>query len=230
MTQPRAADRSGEEKRPIRVLLADDHAVVRKGIREFLEDAADIVVVAEAADGEEARRLIRRHLPDVAILDVRMPKATGIEVTRWIRSTFPHMGVLILSAYDDDPFVMAALRAGANGYVLKTAEAEEIIAAVRAVHRGQSALDSTIAQKVLRHLTGANPPLVEDLTPREREVLTLAAKGLTNRAIGRALGISDRTVQGHLANIYGKLHVGSRTEAVTKALQLGIITLLEDDG
>ncbi len=217
--------------RTIRVLLADDHAVVRKGIREFLEEASDIVVVAEAADGEEAKHLIRRHLPDVAILDVRMPKATGIDVTRWIRSTFSSIGVLILSAYDDDPFVIAALRAGANGYVLKTAEADEIIAAVRAVYRGQSALDPTIAQKLLSHLTGDTPSYpIEDLTPREREVLTLAAKGLTNRAIGQSLGISDRTVQGHLANIYAKLNVGSRTEAVTKALQLGLIALPEDMG
>ncbi len=223
--------KSGNVTRTIRVLLADDHAVVRKGIREFLEEASDIVVVAEAADGEEAKHLIRRHLPDVAILDVRMPKATGIDVTRWIRNTFSSIGVLILSAYDDDPFVMAALRAGANGYVLKTAEADEIIAAVRAVHRGQSALDTTIAQKLLTHLTNERTSMpIEDLTPREREVLTLAAKGLTNRAIGQKLGISDRTVQGHLANIYAKLQVGSRTEAVTKALQLGLITLLEEEG
>lgn len=217
--------------RTIRVLLADDHAVVRKGIREFLEEASDIVVVAEAADGEEAKHLIRRHLPDVAILDVRMPKATGIDVTRWIRSTFSSIGVLILSAYDDDPFVIAALRAGANGYVLKTAEADEIIAAVRAVHRGQSALDPTIAQTLLSRVTGDAPSYpIEDLTPREREVLTLAARGLTNRAIGQSLGISDRTVQGHLANIYAKLNVSSRTEAVTKALQLGLIALPEDMG
>ncbi len=218
-----------EPLRTIRVLLADDHAVVRKGIREFLEEAPDIMVVAEVADGEEAKSLIRRHLPDVAILDVRMPKATGIEVTRWIRRTFSSIGVLILSAYDDDPFVMAALRAGANGYVLKTAEADEIIAAVRAVYRGQSALDATIAQRLLTRLSGEAPSMpVEDLTSREREVLILAAKGLTNRGIGQSLGISDRTVQGHLANIYAKLQVNSRTEAVTKALQLGLITLPED--
>ncbi len=215
--------------KPIRVLLADDHAVVRKGIREFLEEEPDIQVVAEAADGEEAKALIRQHLPDVVILDIRMPGATGIDVTRWIRQQSAAMGVLILSAYDDDPFVVAALQAGANGYVLKTAEAEEIVAAVRAVYRNQSALDPRIAQKLIMHVSGSSPArVVEDLTAREREVLTLAAQGLTNRAIGRALGISDRTVQGHLANIYSKLHVGSRTEAVTKALQLGIITLPEE--
>lgn len=216
--------------RSIRVLLADDHAVVRKGIREFLEDVPDIVVVAEAADGEEAKQLVRRHMPDVAILDVRMPQATGIEVARWIREVFPSIGILILSAYDDDPFILAALRAGANGYVLKTADADEIIAAVRAVHRGQSALDSVVAQKLLKLMTeGTDAQAVEDLTPREQEVLRLAARGMTNRAIGLSLGISDRTVQGHLANIYAKLQVNSRTEAVTKALQMGLITLSEND-
>jgi len=213
----------------IQVVLADDHAVVRKGIREFLEEAPDIEVVGEAADGEAVKELIRQHHPNVVILDLRMPKATGIEVTRWIRRFFPEMGVLILSAYDDDPFVMAALEAGANGYVLKTASPEELIAAVRAVHRGQSALDATIAQKLLRRLTGrSSTVVVEPLTPREREVLQLVAQGLTNRAIGRRLGISDRTVQGHLANIYEKLQVNSRTEAVTKALQLGFIELPDE--
>ncbi len=215
---------------PIRVLLADDHAVVRKGIREFLEALGEIEVVAEAADGEEAKALIRQHRPDVAILDIRMPKATGIEVTRWIRDQEIPIGVLILTAYDDDPFVLAALQAGANGYVLKTAEAEEIVAAVQAVHRGQSALDPVIARKLMAHLASpastARP--VEPLTARERQVLELAARGLTNRAIGMELGISNRTVQGHLANIYAKLQVGSRTEAVTKALRLGIIRLPEE--
>ncbi len=213
----------------IRVVLADDHAVVRKGIREFLEEAPDIHVVGEAADGEAVKELIHRQHPNVVILDLRMPKATGIEVTRWIRRFFPEMGVLILSAYDDDPYIVAALEAGANGYVLKTATPEELIAAVRAVYRGQSALDTAIAQKLLRRLTGrAAPAAIEPLTPREREVLQLVAQGLTNRAIGRRLGISDRTVQGHLANIYEKLQVNSRTEAVTKALQLGFIDLPDE--
>ena len=213
----------------IRVVLADDHAVVRKGIREFREEAPDIHVVGEAADGEAVKELIHRQHPNVVILDLRMPKATGIEVTRWIRRFFPEMGVLILSAYDDDPYIVAALEAGANGYVLKTATPEELIAAVRAVYRGQSALDTAIAQKLLRRLTGrAAPAAIEPLTPREREVLQLVAQGLTNRAIGRRLGISDRTVQGHLANIYEKLQVNSRTEAVTKALQLGFIDLPDE--
>jgi DNA-binding NarL/FixJ family response regulator len=214
----------------IRVVLADDHAVVRKGIREFLEEEESIEVVAEASDGEEAKALIRQHQPDVAVLDIRMPKATGIEVTRWIREQGVSVGVLILTAYDDDPYVLAALQAGANGYVLKTAEADEITAAVRAVRKGQSALDPVIARKLMAHLTGTSSPAqpVEPLTPREQEVLERVAQGLTNRAIGLQLGISNRTVQGHLANVYAKLQVGSRTEAVTKALQLGLIQLPED--
>jgi DNA-binding NarL/FixJ family response regulator len=215
---------------PIRLILADDHAVVRKGVREFLEEEDDIEIVAEAADGLEAQALIEQHQPDVAILDIRMPHATGIEVTRWIRDRQMPIGVLILTAYDDDPYVLAALQAGANGYVLKTAEADEIVAAVRAVREGQSALDPVIARKLMAHLTGPPSPdqPVETLTPREHEVLERVAQGLTNRAIGLQLGISNRTVQGHLANVYAKLQVNSRTEAVTKALQLGLIQLPED--
>jgi DNA-binding NarL/FixJ family response regulator len=215
---------------PIQVVLADDHAVVRKGIREFLEDGTDIQVLAEATNGAEAKLLVEKHRPDVAILDIRMPQATGIDVTRWIREQDLPVGVLILTAYDDDPYVMAALQAGANGYVLKTAEADEIIAAVHAVREGQSALDPVIAQKLMAHLAGdsAQPQPPDPLTPRELEVLQLVAQGLTNRAIGLNLGISDRTVQGHLANVYAKLEVGSRTEAVTKALQLELIELPEE--
>ncbi len=212
--------------RHIRVLLVDDHAVVRKGIRDFLEAEEDMLVLGEAADGDTAKVLIRRHLPDVVIVDVRMPRSNGIELTRWIRVHYPSIGVLILSAYDDEPFLRAALEAGANGYVLKTARGEEIVNAVRTVAQGQSMLDPAIAEKLLLRLSHRDAPHpVEHLTPREREVLLLAARGMTNRAIARTLGISDRTVQGHLANIYEKLHVSSRTEAVTKALQLGFISL-----
>ena len=210
----------------IRVILADDHAVVRKGICGFLEEPGDIIVVAEAANGDEALALIREHRPDVAVLDIQMPGRTGLEVTRAVRSERLAVGVLILTAYDDDPFVMTALRAGANGYVLKTAEPEEIVAAVHAVHAGQSALDPALLQKVMAYISGA--PLsatIESLSAREIEVLRLAAQGFTNKAIGVQLGISDRTVQGHLTNIFGKLDVGSRTEAVTKAIHMGLVSV-----
>jgi DNA-binding NarL/FixJ family response regulator len=208
----------------IRVVLADDHAVVRKGIRDFLEDSGDITVVAEAANGDEALALIREHKPDVAVLDIQMPVRTGLEVTRAVRAEQLPVGILILTAYDDDPFIMSALRSGANGYVLKTAEPEEIVSALRAVREGQSALDPAILRKVMAQLTGGPPPgTVEALSAREVEVLRLAAHGYTNKAIGAQLGISDRTVQGHLANIFGKLEVSSRTEAVTKAIHLGLV-------
>ncbi len=213
----------------IRVVLADDHAVVRKGIRDFLEEDGDIEVVAEAGDGEKVKEHILALQPDIAILDVRMPLATGIEVARWIREQALPVRVLILTAYDDDPFIQAALKAGANGYVLKNAEAEEMTAAVRAVYRGEPALAPDIAQKLISQMTGTQETssVTESLTDREREVLQLAASGLTNRGIGLRLSISDRTVQGHLASIYAKLQVNSRTEAVTKALQLGLMQLPE---
>ncbi len=214
---------------PIRVVLADDHAVVRKGIREFLEESGDIRVVAEAADGAEAVALVAEHAPDVAVLDVQMPGLTGIEATRRIKAEFPAVRVLILTAYDDAPYIFALLQAGASGYVLKTADSGELVNAVRAVFRGESALDPAVAHKVVQQLTSGRPlgaqAAVEPLTEREIEVLHLAAKGLTNKAIGQALAISDRTVQGHLANIYGKLGAGSRTEAVTEALKQGWIVL-----
>lgn len=214
---------------PIRVVLADDHAVVRKGIREFLEDEGDIQVVAEASDGESAKTAIQTHLPDVAILDIRMPAATGIDVARWVRSARLPVHVLIVTAYDDLQFVTAALQAGANGYVMKDADADQIIAAVRTVHHGQTALDPAITRALVMQPDPARPgkaePLPEPLSERELAVLELAARGLTNRGIGAQLAISDRTVQGHLANIYGKLQVGSRTEAVTKAIQLHLFSL-----
>jgi DNA-binding NarL/FixJ family response regulator len=211
-----------EKSTPISVLLADDHAVVRAGIRQFLEQADDIEVIAEADDGEAAKKLIEQHRPDVAVLDIQMPKASGIDVTRWIRTNRHEVGVLILTAYDDDPYVMAVLQAGANGYVLKTASPREIIRAVRDVHAGNSALDASILQKMMAQVaSGTKPQPIEKLTDREMEVLTLAAQGFTNKAIGVQLGISDRTVQGHLAHIFSKLQAGSRTEAVMRAVSLG---------
>jgi DNA-binding NarL/FixJ family response regulator len=210
---------------PIRVLLADDHTIVRAGIRRFLEQPGDIVIVAEAEDGETAKILIAQHKPDVAVLDIQMPKASGIEVTRWIRANLQGVGVLILTAYDDTPYVMGVLQAGANGYVLKTASPEELIQAVYDVHAGKSALDAAIARKVMtqmfdQHKSSAFQPL----TDREMQVLRLAAKGYTNKAIAVQLDISDRTVQGHLAHIFNKLQADSRTEAVMRAVSLGWIS------
>ena len=206
----------------IRVVIADDHAVVRAGVVQFLEMAGGIEVVAQVDDGGQAIQAIEKLRPDVAILDIRMPVMTGIEATRWVRANVPGTGVLVLTAYDDDPYVLAVLQAGANGYVLKTADAADIVRAVRAVHEGQSVLHPAIARKVMAHVSGS--PLardVEQLTEREIEVLNLAARGHTNRAIGMLLGISHRTVQGHLAKAFHKLRASSRTEAVMRAVSLG---------
>jgi NarL family two-component system response regulator LiaR len=209
----------------ISVLLADDHAIVRAGIRQFLERAGDIQVIAEADDGGMAQDMIRLHQPDVAVLDIQMPKGSGIEVTRWVRANYPKVGVLILTAFDDDPYVLAVLQAGANGYVLKTASPADLIQSVRDVYAGKSVLDAAITQKLLAQLSQPKEILqVEPLTQREMEVLALAAKGFTNKAIGVQLGISDRTVQGHLAHIFNKLQAGSRTEAVMRAVSLGWIS------
>ncbi len=206
----------------IRVILADDHAVVRKGIRQFLTEPGDIQVIAEASDGDEALALIDQLRPDVAVLDIQMPKRSGIDVCRHVRAQHWPIGLLILTAYDDDPYVLAVLQAGANGYVLKTADADDIIQAVYDVYEGKSVLDPTIARKLMKQLAGqsADKP-IESPTPREMDVLRLAAQGLTNKAIGAQLNVSDRTVQGHLANIFSKLHVATRTEAVMRAVALG---------
>jgi NarL family two-component system response regulator LiaR len=216
---------SSKSKAKIRVLLADDHHIVRAGIRQLVESAQDIQVVAEAGDGEEAQELIQKHKPDVAVLDIQMPKASGIEVTRWVRAHLPEVGVLILTAYDDDPYIMAVLQAGANGYVLKTAKTDELIQAVRDVHEGKSALDPAVTQKLMSSLfKRPEKAPVEPLTERELDVLRLAAKGYTNKSIGVQLSISDRTVQGHLAHIFAKLQATSRTEAVMRGVSLGWIS------
>ncbi len=213
----------------IRVLLADDHVLVRQGIRQFLEEAGDIEVIAEAGDGDEAILLAEVHRPNLAVLDIHMPGSTGVEATRRIKERWPDMRVLILTAYDDDPYVFALLQAGADGYVLKTASADELVRAVHTVHQGRSALSPEIAAKVIRQIKSGRPGTasdqVEPLTQRELDVIRLAARGKTNRQIGIELGISHRTVQGHLASIYGKLDVNSRTEAVTEALRRGWILL-----
>ncbi len=215
----------------IRVILADDHAVVRKGIREFLETDEGLHVVAEASNGGEALKLIRELQPDVAVLDIQMPGQSGIEVTRAVRAARLSIGVLLLTAFDDEPYIRAALQAGANGYVLKTADAQDIVEAVRAVFEGKSAIDPAITRKLLTQMarSEASEALIEPLSERELEVLRLTAKGYTNKAIGAQLGISDRTVQGHLAKIYDKLHATSRTEAVMRAVTLSLIPPILDE-
>lgn len=215
---------SAETQPTIRILLSDDHVVVRAGIRQFLELSPDLEVVAEASNGQEACELLKQFTPDVAVLDIQMPLMSGIEVTRWIRENHLPVGVLVLTAYDDEPYVQAVLRAGANGYVLKTADPQEIIQGIRDVYQGKSVLNPALAQKLITKLANQEEPaLVESLTGRELQILTLTAKGHTNKAIAVQLGISDRTVQNHLANIFQKLNAESRTEAVMRAVSLGLI-------
>lgn len=208
-------------RNPIRVLLADDHAVVRKGIRDFLEEDKEIRVVAEASDGEEALALIAREKPDVAVFDIQMPRLNGMDATRRVKSEFPATRVLILTAYDDDPYVFAALQAGASGYLLKTGGSDELLRGVHAVAAGETALSPAVAKKLVQRAAGVptGDEIIEPLTERELEVLRFAAKGMGNKQIAVKLSISDRTVQGHLANIYSKLHVTTRTEAVMFAVR-----------
>jgi DNA-binding NarL/FixJ family response regulator len=214
----------------IKVMLAEDHVVVREGTRELIQHEDDMEVVGEAGDGEEAVALASRTRPDVIIMDVNMPKVNGIEATRQIKSTMPTTAILVLTAYDNDQYVSALLEAGAAGYLLKNIKGRELIEAVRAVHAGESVLHPKIARKVLNRFaaSGLKPegePPANVLSERELEVLKLAAKGLSNRDIAEQLFLSIRTVQAHLGNIFNKLDVGSRTEAILYGLKKGWFTV-----
>lgn len=214
----------------IRVLIADDHALVREGTRRMLEQEADVQVVGEAGDGEETVKLACELKPDVAIVDIAMPKLDGIEATKQIKERCPSVTILILSAYDDDQFIFSLLEAGAAGYLLKSVRSRELVDAVRAVHAGESVLHPSIAKKVLNRFvsTGGKPEAAKPadvLSDREKEILRLATKGLSNAEIAKELYLSVRTVQGHLGHIFNKLQVGSRTEAVVRALKEGWVTL-----
>jgi NarL family two-component system response regulator LiaR len=214
----------------IRILIADDHAFVREGTRRILEQEPDLEVVAEAGDGEEAVKLACDLKPDVALVDVAMPRIDGIEATRRIKAQCPAVAVLVLSAYDDDQFVFGLLEAGAAGYLLKSVRGQEIVDAIRAVHAGESVLHPSVARKVLNRFAGVSGKprdrkSLDLLTEREMDVLKLVTKGLSNKDIAEGLCLSVRTVQGHLANIFNKLRVSSRTEAVVHALKEGWVTL-----
>ncbi len=198
--------------------------MLRAGIRQFLEKDPAIRVIAEADNGKLAQPLVAEHQPDVVVLDIKMPEMNGVALTHWLREHHPASRILILSAFDDDPYVLATLRAGANGYVLKTASPLELAAAVKKVMAGHSALDPAVAQKAMMGMMAGNSADLT-LTTREHEVLQAAANGLTNREIGEHLTISNRTVQAHLAKVYRKLDVNTRTEAVTAALAHGLLDL-----
>lgn len=204
---------------PIRVLLADDHEVVRAGTRQFLEHSGEILVIAEVADGAEALQEIIKKQPDVAILDIHMPSMSGIDVARQLRARQQNTRILILTAYDDEPYIRAALKAGANGILLKNSSPDEIVRGVKDIFSSKAVIDQELALKIV--MTGDTP--APDLSDRECEVLQLVAQGISNKAVAASLQISERTVQNHLAHIFEKLQAGSRTEAVMKATRLGLI-------
>jgi NarL family two-component system response regulator LiaR len=214
----------------IKIVIADDHAVVRQGTRSLLERESDMEVIGEAGDGEEAVKVIDALKPDVVIIDIAMPKLNGVEVTKQIKPRHPSTAVLILTAYDDDEYVFALLEAGAAGYLLKDVDSREVVNAVRAVYAGESVLHPVIARKVIDRFrpqaadaTKDKPAI--DLSEREMEVLKLAARGMSNSDIADVLFINVRTVQGHLSSIFNKLSVGSRTEAIFQAVKRGWLSL-----
>jgi two-component system, NarL family, response regulator LiaR len=214
----------------IKVIIADDHAVVREGTRKILDQEEDIHVLAEASNGEEAVKLAGDLKPDVILMDISMPVMDGIEATKIIKENNPAITILILTAYDDDQFIFSLLEAGAAGYLLKNIHHHELVEAIRSVYSGESVLHPSVARKVLNRFgksgeKSEKKALLEPLSEREMEVLKLVTKGHSNKEIADQLYLSIRTVQGHLGNIFNKLMVSSRTEAVVRALKEGWVTL-----
>lgn len=217
---------------PIRIVLAEDHLLMRVGTRRILEEYPDLKVVGEADDGQQALDLIARLKPDIAILDIRMPKLNGIALVRRMKESSLNTKAIILTAYDDDDYILALMEIGAWGYLLKTVQADELVESVRKVYRGEPVLDRAIALKVAHlwahHRIMAGDDFSAQLSSRERDVLEYAAKGLRNKDIAAKLYISVRTVEGHLSSIYDKLHVSSRTQAILQAISQHVVSLEEE--
>jgi NarL family two-component system response regulator YdfI len=207
----------------IRVLIADDHMVVREGLRAILDAAPDLLPVGEATDGAEAVRLVQETMPDVVLMDLRMPGMDGIEAIRQIKARYPDVQVVILTTYDDDDYIVRGLRAGARGYLLKDTGRRVLFEAIRAVARGESLLPSGVIDRVVAHLQGPQPAELDTLSKREGQVMALLAQGATNKEIALQLSISERTVKAHVTSIFNKLGAGSRAEAVSIALRSGLL-------
>jgi len=213
----------------IRVLLVDDHVVLREGMRNLLEQEKDIEVVGEASDGEEAVELVPKLKPSVVLMDIVMPKLNGIEATKQIKQVSPATCILILTAYSDIRYILGLLEAGASGYLLKSSRGSEIIGAIRAVCSGESVLDPVVTRKLLERVGAAKETANAEergiLSQREVEILRLASRGMSNKDIANALFLSVRTVKAHLTNIFNKMGVGCRTDAIVKGLREGYINL-----
>src|SRR5712691_8265872 len=207
------------EQRAIRIVIVDDHPIVREGFGSMIATEPDMAVVAEARDGQEAIRLFRQHRPDVTLMDLRMPGLTGVETIRAIRREFPQSRFIVLTTYDGDEDIYRALEAGAQAYLLKDMLCEEILAAIRAVHAGQRRIPAEVGTRLADRMTGM------ELSPREQEVLQLVAKGKSNKEIATDLDVTEATVKGHLTNILSKLGVSDRTQAVITALRRGLVHL-----
>lgn len=216
----------------IKVLVADDHRVVREGLMAILKTKENIEVVGEAQDGQEAIEKVRTLEPDVILMDVSMPRMGGVEATRQIKREFPHIGIIALTMYEEQQYIFDLVRAGATGYLLKDTESSQIVEAIRAIYRGESLIHPSVASKILAEFSllaqkkGRKPSWEDhDLTEREITVLRLVADGKTNKEIANSLNLSEKTVKNHVRNIFHKLQVYDRTQAAILAIRKGIIDL-----
>jgi NarL family two-component system response regulator LiaR len=218
----------------INVLIVDDHTLFRTGVRKMLEAETDLCVVGEGATGREALEQARELMPDVILMDIKMPDPSGdttqsldgIKATRILHREMPHVGIVLCTMFEDDEFICAGLQAGAKGYILKDADPDSMLRAIRAVAHGESLLGPTVAEKLMRQfaaLPGKKKPLFDELTPRELEVLQLIAEGQCNKDIAEKLVISEKTVKNHINNIFSKLHINDRSQAMLYAIRKGLV-------